>query len=79
MGANNDFDRTSEKNVRILMLGLLLAAIAAAPAAAQSAAPSGNTRTTTATATGPNRPALPTNFGDTGLWFVPTAICQCKN
>jgi peptidoglycan-associated lipoprotein len=44
----------------------------AVPAAAQTPAAGGG-RTTTPTATGPNRPALPTNFGDTGLWFVPTA------
>jgi hypothetical protein len=69
----NDFDRKSEINVRTLVCGLLLTAIAAAPAAAQTAAPSSNSRTTTPTATGPNRPALTTNFGDTGLWFVPTA------
>ncbi len=58
--------------MRIFASALLLAAIAAAPAYAQTpAATSG--RTTTPTATGPNRPALTTNFGDTGFWFVPTA------
>ena len=58
--------------MRIFASALLLAAMVAAPAGAQTpAAESG--RTTTPTATGPNRPALPTNFGDTGLWFVPTA------
>jgi len=42
---------------------MLLAALAAIPAAAQDAP-----ATTTDT-----RPALPTFYGDTGLWFVPTA------
>ncbi len=59
--------------MRTIVCGLLLTAIAAAPAAAQTAAPSSNSRTTTPTATGPARPALPTAFGDTGFWFVPTA------
>jgi peptidoglycan-associated lipoprotein len=52
---------------------LLLAALLAAPAAGQTPAAGSAQRTTTPTATGPNRPALPTNFGDTGFWFVPTA------
>ena len=58
--------------MRTFASALLLAAIAAAPAGAQTPVAGGG-RTTTPTATGPNRPALPTNFGDTGLWFVPTA------
>ena len=58
--------------MRIFASALLLAAMIAVPASAQTpAATSG--RTTTPTATGPNRPALMTNFGDTGFWFVPTA------
>ena len=58
--------------MRIFASALLLAAMIAVPASAQTpAAASG--RTTTPTATGPNRPALMTNFGDTGFWFVPTA------
>ena len=58
--------------MRIFASALLLAATIAAPAYAQTpAAVSG--RTTTPTATGPNRPGLTTNFGDTGFWFVPTA------
>jgi len=58
--------------VRIVCCGLLLAAVGVAPAAAQ-------TSSTTQPATTPQnvstetRPALPTFFGDTGLWFVPTA------
>jgi len=55
----------------------------AAPAAAQTPAAQGTTTTTTQTAitqdeivlqgdTTP-RPSLPTNLGDTGLWYVPTA------
>ena len=67
--------------VRTLCCGFLLAAIAA-PAAAQQAA-QGTTTTSSTTAVTQDeivlqgdttpRPALPTNFGDTGLWFVPTA------
>jgi peptidoglycan-associated lipoprotein len=67
--------------VRTLFCGLLLAAVAA-PAAAQPAA-QGTTTTSSTTAVTQDeivlqgdttpRPALPTNFGDTGLWFVPTA------
>ena len=58
--------------MRIFASVMLLTAIVAVPASAQTpAATSG--RTTTPTATGPNRPALTTNFGDTGFWFVPTA------
>ena len=64
--------------VRILCCGFLVAALAA-PAQAQGP----TTTTTSQTAitqdeivlqgdTTP-RPGLPTNFGDTGLWFVPTA------
>ena len=50
--------------MRTLGCGVLLAALAAAPAAAQDAS---------ATTTPDTRPALPTFYGDTGLWFVPTA------
>jgi peptidoglycan-associated lipoprotein len=50
--------------VRTLGCGVLLAALAATPAAAQ------DVPATTPTDT---RPALPTFYGDTGLWFVPTA------
>ena len=66
--------------MRTLCCGLLLAAIAAVPAAAQTP---NTTQTSSQTAitqdeivlqgdTTP-RPALPTFYGDTGLWFVPTA------
>jgi len=50
---------------------LLLAAVGVAPAAAQSQTnqPAPNTQNVS----GEPRPALPTFFGDTGLWFVPTA------
>ena len=49
--------------MRTLWCGVLLAALAAVPAAAQDVP-----------ATPPDtRPALPTFYGDTGLWFVPTA------
>lgn len=44
--------------MRTLWCGLLLSIVVAAPAAAQDAE---------------TRPALPTVYGDTGLWFVPTA------
>jgi peptidoglycan-associated lipoprotein len=49
--------------VRTLGCGVLLAMLAAVPAAGQDVP-----ATTTDT-----RPALPTFYGDTGLWFVPTA------
>ena len=55
--------------MRILCCGLLLAAVGVAPAAAQTSTvqtPANPPATET-------RPALPTFFGDTGLWFVPTA------
>ncbi len=66
--------------VRTICCGSFIAALAA-PAAAQ--APQSITTTTSQTAitqdevvlqgdTTP-RPSLPTNFGDTGIWFVPTA------
>ncbi|MGE0392141.1 MAG: OmpA family protein [Vicinamibacterales bacterium] len=45
--------------MRKLSCALLMSVLAAAPALAQSEAET--------------RPALPTFFGDTGLWFVPTA------
>jgi len=56
--------------VRILLCGLLLAALGAVPVAAQTSTsqPASNQNISTET-----RPALPTFFGDTGLWFVPTA------
>ena len=56
--------------MRILCCGLLLAAAGVAPAAAQTSTnqPASSTQPSTET-----RPALPTFFGDTGLWFVPTA------
>ena len=67
--------------VRTLCCGFLLAAFAA-PAAAQAPAAQGPTTTTTQTAITQDeivlqgdatpRRALPTNFGDTGFWFVPT-------
>ena len=46
--------------LRTLCCGLFAAVLAAAPAAAQDASDE-------------MRPALPTFYGDTGLWFVPTA------
>jgi peptidoglycan-associated lipoprotein len=72
--------------LRTLSCGFLLAALAAAPAAAQAPA-AGGQATTTTTTSGPvvtsdeivlegdttPRPALPTIYGDTGFWFVPTA------
>ena len=58
--------------MRIVCCGLLLAAVAVTPAAAQS--PSANPPATASESTNvETRPALPTFFGDTGLWFVPTA------
>ena len=65
--------------LRTLSCGLLVAALGAAPAAAQ--APTTTSTSQTATTqdeivlqgdTNP-RPALPTFYGDTGLWFVSTA------
>ncbi|HTI44347.1 MAG TPA: OmpA family protein [Vicinamibacterales bacterium] len=53
----------------IVCCGFLLAAVGVVPAAAQTnQAPPTSQNTTTET-----RPGLPTFFGDTGLWFVPTA------
>jgi peptidoglycan-associated lipoprotein len=68
--------------VRTICSGFLLAALAA-PAAAQAPAGQSTTTTTSQTAitqdeivlqgdTTP-RPSLPTNLGDTGIWWVPTA------
>ena len=56
--------------MRILCCGLLLAAVGVAPAAAQTSTnqPASNTQNISTE----TRPALPTFFGDTGLWFVPT-------
>jgi len=49
---------------------LLLAAVGVAPAAAQTTnQPAQNTQSVS----DESRPGLPTFFGDTGLWFVPTA------
>jgi len=60
--------------VRILCCGLLLAAVGVAPAAAQTSTPSTNQPASSPQNTSTEtRPALPTLFGDTGLWFVPTA------
>jgi peptidoglycan-associated lipoprotein len=72
--------------VRTLSCGFLAAALTAGSAAAQPPA-GGGQPTTTTTTSGPvvtsdeivlegdttPRPSLPTVFGDTGLWFVPTA------
>ena len=57
--------------MRILCCGLLLAAVGVAPAAAQTSTnqPASNPQNISTE----TRPALPTFFGDTGLWFVPTA------
>jgi len=72
--------------VRILSSAFLVSALATVPAAAQ-APQGGGKSTTTTTTSGPvvtsdevvlegdttPRPALPTIYGDTGIWFVPTA------
>ena len=58
--------------MRIVCCGLLLAAVGVAPAAAQTSQ-TNQPAPTTQSASGEPRPALPTFFGDTGLWFVPTA------
>ena len=57
--------------MRIVCCGLLLAAVGVAPVAAQTSTsqPASSTQNTSTE----TRPALPTFFGDTGLWFVPTA------
>jgi len=57
--------------VRIVCCGLLLAAVGVAPAAAQTS--STNQPASTQNVSTETRPGLPTFFGDTGLWFVPTA------
>jgi peptidoglycan-associated lipoprotein len=60
--------------VRIVLgCGLLLAAVGVAPAAAQTSPSTTQPATSSQTSTTETRPALPTFFGDTGLWFVPTA------
>lgn len=61
--------------MRTLFCGLLLAALAAAPAAAQTSLSISTSQSTTqdTSTSGETRPALPTFYGDTGLWFVPTA------
>ena len=53
----------------IVCCGFLLAAVGVVPAAAQTTQPA----TTSQNTTTETRPGLPTFFGDTGLWFVPTA------
>ena len=59
--------------MRKLCCGLLLAAVGVGPAAAQSSAQSTSaTSNQTQTTNTETRPALPTYFGDTGIWFVPT-------
>ena len=55
----------------IVCCGLLLAAVGVAPAAAQTS--SNQPATTSPNVSTETRPGLPTFFGDTGLWFVPTA------
>jgi hypothetical protein len=52
---------------------LLLAAVGVAPAAAQTSPSTNQPAPTSSRKTTETRPALPTFFGDTGLWFVPTA------
>jgi peptidoglycan-associated lipoprotein len=63
--------------VRIVCCGLLLAAVGVAPAAAQTS--STQPATTPQNVSTETRPALPTFFGDTGLWFVPTADTLAKH
>jgi peptidoglycan-associated lipoprotein len=58
--------------VRIVCCGLLLAAVGVAPAAAQTSS-ANQPAPSTQNASTESRPGLPTYFGDTGLWFVPTA------
>ena len=53
----------------IVCCGFLLAAVGVVPAAAQTTPPPPTSQSTTTE----TRPGLPTFFGDTGLWFVPTA------
>ena len=57
----------------VLGCGLLLAAVGVAPAAAQTSPSTTQPAPSSQTSTTETRPALPTFFGDTGLWFVPTA------
>ena len=59
--------------MRIVWCGLLLAAVGVAPAAAQTSPSPNQPAPTSSQETTETRPALPTFFGDTGLWFVPTA------
>ena len=57
--------------MRILLCCLLLAAVGVAPVGAQTS--TGQPASSTQNTTTETRPALPTFFGDTGLWFLPTA------
>lgn len=64
--------------MRILWCGMLAAALGAGSASAQTTTASpGEQRPAGANAQstdeGARRPSLPTNLGDTGFWFVPTA------
>ena len=59
--------------MRIVCCGLLLAAVGVAPAAAQTSPSTNQPAPTSSQSASETRPALPTFFGDTGLWFVPTA------
>jgi len=79
----NRLDRKSEAfvSVRKLCCGVIVAALGVSPAAAQGPAPT--TTSTSQTAVTQDeivlqgdatpRPALPTIYGDTGLWYIPTA------
>ena len=59
--------------MRIVCCGLLLAAVGVAPAAAQTSPSTNQPASSSQNTSTETRPALPTFFGDTGLWFVPTA------
>ena len=59
--------------MRIVCCGLLLAAVGVAPAAAQTSPSTTQPASSSQNTSTETRPALPTFFGDTGLWFVPTA------
>src|SRR5262245_65284945 len=59
-------------SLRVVVLSAVCA-LFAQPAAAQSTSTSGSQTTPSQTSDEATRPATTTFYGDTGLWFVPTA------
>ena len=67
----------TDVGTRISICALLLGLLAAGPALAQAPAPAAQDQAAASVQAAPPsddfRPRLPSYFGDTGLWFVPTA------